>query len=74
MASSGYSRSTTARKSPASMRVFKNSTNALALPLCGSGKRTLRLRVIADQIVSRGFWHQGPRSVAAKTPSGFSKR
>lgn len=57
MASRGYSRSMTARNSPATMRVFKSSTNALALLLCGSGKMTLRLRVIADQIVSRGFWH-----------------
>jgi hypothetical protein len=59
MASRGNSRSITARNSPASMRVFRQSTKALAWLLCGSGKRTLRLPVTADPMASQAFWPQG---------------
>jgi hypothetical protein len=62
----GCARSMTGRNSPASMRVFKNSTKALACLLRGSGKMTQWLPVINDQTVSNAFRHRDSKSVAAK--------
>lgn len=53
------------------MRAPRKWTNS-ALSLPGSGKMTLLLPPIDGKIASRGFCQKRPRSVAAKTPPGFS--